>query len=1142
MGSKKSQTVGFRYYMDLHFGICYGAIDRMIRLVAGQRQGWAGNQEANGAIDVNAPNLFGGDEREGGLQGYAELMMGGPAQTLPGNVAAALPSPAPAYRGIFSLFYSGQISANNPYIKPFAFQVTRVLKGWVDDAPWYPAKAEIEVFAGERVVLLPPNSYNWRYQEVAAADLTNYSATNFDDSAWPVGVMPFGTNDWRPDAGAEGFPEWPNTAWSYPPPIKDIWCRREINFGSQRGQVLEVLIDNYVRVYVNGVDLGQVGQATGYGLYQFPVDDYLNPDGSALIALRCNNFGGPGYIGARVVQNVGAGQAMNPAHIIYQCHTDPQWGMGYPAASIDAANYAEVADTLHAEGFGLCMIWNQQDEVGNFVKQVIDHIGAISYSDPKTGLFKLKLLRADYDPADLELFSDTNGKVVSLDSFQRVGYGDTINEVTVVYKDVNTNKDVPLTAQNLANIQAQGAVVSRTVQYPGIPTASLAARVAQRDLLALSTPLARGRMTVNRNGWSMVPGDVFKLTWPKLGVAAVAMRVINVSGGNLADGKISVDFAEDVFGLPSSSYVEQQPPGWVEPDTSPELITQQTVAEIPYWTLVRELSAADVGALDQDASYFAPIAARPTALSIGFDTHSRTGSAAYALTSVGSFVPGGRLAAAISEQATVVALTDAVDLASAVVGDVAIIGQGREGAEFVLVEAVDTGTSSVTISRGVLDTTPRAHGIASPIYFTDAGDSEDRTERATGEVVDFRLATIATGGSLDPNLATPMTTEAAAQRQFRPYPPGNMKINGETWPTAIDVPFTVTWAHRDRLSQTAYVVEQDEASIGPEPGTTYNAYAYNHGTDALLASDTGIVGTSWVPAGIDGGIFVRIEVAAVRDGVESWQRQVRVFEFAAEVLVTESQPEAITLEDGIEQIGMDGLSTSDPTASFNRLLLHFDGPEGSNSIVDSSGTMATTSAYSTISTQRFRHGGSSLRVGSNGGVLYPHSAAIHLNGDFTIDAWIYLDALTGADQWLFVQGGAVSVANASWGIALMAADLCWHFMGSSTNASYDIGGTTGAAGNLGKGLPGQWQRLTVTRKGNVWRGFLNGKKGYEQTLALTPYNSSPRGLLIGGLFNGAWPNTPFANLIGNYEEIRIKNGIALYTADFDVDHNPFPNS
>jgi hypothetical protein len=60
-----------------------------------------------------------------------------------------------------------------------------------------------------------------------------------------------------------------------------------------------------------------------------------------------------------------------------------------------------------------------------------------------------------------------------------------------------------------------------------------------------------------------------------------------------------------------------------------------------------------------------------------------------------------------------------------------------------------------------------------------------------------------------------------AHRQVRPFAPGKARGNGFDYNVAyITDAVTVTWAHRNRLMQTVYLVAQGEPSIGPEPGTS----------------------------------------------------------------------------------------------------------------------------------------------------------------------------------------------------------------------------------------------------------------------------------------------------------------------------------
>jgi len=144
-GSSKTQTVGFRYFMDLLFGLCYGPVDRVRAVIVGDRRAWDGTQDENGIVQIDKPELFGGDEREGGIVGDLQVMMGAGDQALPSFASSRLPTPSPAFRGVLTALYSGQISANNPYIKPFVIQVERITAGWHGGTAWYAAKAPIPI-------------------------------------------------------------------------------------------------------------------------------------------------------------------------------------------------------------------------------------------------------------------------------------------------------------------------------------------------------------------------------------------------------------------------------------------------------------------------------------------------------------------------------------------------------------------------------------------------------------------------------------------------------------------------------------------------------------------------------------------------------------------------------------------------------------------------------------------------------------------------------------------------------------------------------------------------------------------------------------------------------------------------------------
>lgn len=97
---------------------------------------------ANFTININAPELFGGEDSEGGIVGSVEFLMGNDDQVCPPRIAALLGGLVPGFRGSFTAFFDGLLAVNNPYPKPWKFRVRRWSDGW-DGEPWYPEKAMI---------------------------------------------------------------------------------------------------------------------------------------------------------------------------------------------------------------------------------------------------------------------------------------------------------------------------------------------------------------------------------------------------------------------------------------------------------------------------------------------------------------------------------------------------------------------------------------------------------------------------------------------------------------------------------------------------------------------------------------------------------------------------------------------------------------------------------------------------------------------------------------------------------------------------------------------------------------------------------------------------------------------------------------
>ena len=851
-GSSKKTTVGYRYYMGLHFGICHGPVDSVQEVIVGERLAWNNVQATSGSLVIASGELFGGDKREGGVEGVLDVMMGEPAQATNSYLADKIGAGIPAFRGILSAVWrGGLVTSNNPYVKPWSFKVKRILQGWAGGSAWYSEKAAIITYTD---FSLPVDATGWEYQEI-----THHADPGYDNlvpptSGWSSGQSPFAGGT----LSASG-----NTNWT----IKTIlWAKKTFVVPSNKSVLLRVSAENGCVVFSNGLLIGSVNRDN------IQIDN--NQNNFVYVPLMAGSYeilikafdeevaGGGTFLS---IESISDAADMNPAHIIYQCLTDTDWGMGYPTGAIDAVSFTAAADALYSEGFGLSMMWNQQDTIESFISIVLDHIGAMLYVMPDTGTFALKLIRADYDRGTLPLYGVTN--LVSADDYQRQAWGETVNEITVVYTDHISGKDTSVTVQDAANIITQGGVVSQTRNYHGIHIASLAQRVAQRDLNAASTPLARIKLTATRAAWAVFPGDVFRLTWPEFGIADVVYRCLQVNRGTLQDGQIIIDAVEDVFGMPSNTYLVDQPSEWEDPSNPPAVAPYRILIEAPYWDLIRNLSAADMSFVDSLSGYLETLAVRPSSDATNYSLYARTGSADYTQRGNGDFCPTATVIGALTKTTTAITLENGIDLDLVEVGGYAVIGN-----EYVLVSAIDWMAGTATIARGVLDTVPVAHAAGSRLWFADGWQGFDTTEYADGEEIDVKLRPITGRGELA-LASAPVDSLTFDQRQYRPYPPGKVRFDTLEWPAVIEgsTDVVMTWAHRDRTLQTAYIVEQDEASIGPEAGVTYSLEVADESL-TVLYSATGISGTTaTVPASSLASGLLRFRLWSVRGGLISWQ-------------------------------------------------------------------------------------------------------------------------------------------------------------------------------------------------------------------------------------------------------------------------------
>jgi hypothetical protein len=555
--------------------------------------------------------------------------------------------------------------------------------------------------------------------------------------------------------------------------------------------------------------------------------------------------------------DINSGSA-NGAHIVRETLLNDDWGLGYPVEIIDDDSFKDVADTLFTEGFGLSYILSGQGTVEEFIQEVIKTVNGVLFTDRITGKFLLKLIRDDYDIGNLLSFGPDN--IVEYTSFQRAQPAEMVNEISIIYRRREDYSDSSSTFQDLASVVTQGAIISQTKQFPGIDTDEIAARVGMRELKQTSTPLAQVIFTANREAWNLNPGEAFIFTWPERGIEQIVMRAVKLDYGELQDGRIVVTAIEDVFGLPSASYITPQDPIWIDPIGDPTPLDKNDVyeMEVPHYLLAVNLDPGNYSALLEDSSFLIYMAQYPaiTGPSYQLWTSFIASQSGFSQRTTGTYTYTVRLSESITENDNNVDIlvsdfppNFSNDFEPDVeIGSLCLIKSNETGVnieELAIILDFDnsvSGSNTIKLGRGALDTLPKSYssgGDGTNIWFFENNWAFDPTEYSEGSLIYIRPLPQTGTGTLSLNDGfLSQTTKTFEGRQYLPSPPAYVRIATNlasgTYPVSVLLSLAATlrfyWTGTNRLTQTVPGVPPwffNTLDVIAEDDTEWWLYLYN---------------------------------------------------------------------------------------------------------------------------------------------------------------------------------------------------------------------------------------------------------------------------------------------------------------------------
>lgn len=960
--SKAPKQRVVEYFMSLHYGVCQGPVDSLNRVRMNEKQVWRGKLRSESVIQVAKPDAYGGIKKEGGAAGLLYWQTGSYLQKSCGALAAKLgltPDTMPGYRGIATAFLTGggsavdeptsnsgflggvfsnltaginnifrpssasqigkaagfYVSANQPFVPPAWFNVTRLPKGW------YPEKAGIPrgnvgsaaiYFLLDRSNSLSTSEFNAIKSAVLSGlDLIEESLA--DGDRVDVGVLFYSTGFVkieRTEVDSTKLDEiraFINAATKVTGgdvlgPMQEVenWflATKDLAFTSRSvilvtdtntednmtaaaaGPAADMLNRNdgvFSHNNNNPVDLYAINFASTTTTWTQLLDN-TPEDGIPIIT------SGDSTSLTETVRNAilsGIEFDANPANMIVECLTDTSWGMGAPFSALDLPRFQAAADTLFDEKFGLSMIWTRQQEIQKFIQEILDHIEANFFVDPTTGKFVLDLIRDDYDPDDLELYDESN---CVTNSFQRRSPAEIINEINLTYTDPESEQDVVITAQDLGGfVINDGVPLSDNRNYYGVRSVEKARDLLERDLSVVTAPLASAEIETDRKSWKLVPGKVLKYSSEEHNADRIAMRVVKVNYGKPGDSDVLVSLTQDIFSfarptlaLPPDTLLDT---GAKEPSVF-EYFRFMTLNYFLAGYLVDVVAASGAEYPDVFVAFLASTANTDAVdLEIVGETTDPAGNTSLELQGTRAVIARGLLASAFPAEAE----TESAGFASLTrgtgpqIGGFALIGpDNASDVDMELVMFSGQSGGNFVLKRGILDTWPRSWPVGTPIrFFSNSTFIEDDQNRSALSEVEYKLLMRTSLGVLNPADA-PSMFYTPSERPYMPTRPANTSVNGVAFgdvdARGVDpVPFL--WANRNRLTEEALVLSWDAATVTPESGQTTAIVILDPYTGAEINRVDGLTGTSYnLPASAFMGYSeVDVKIISERDGFESFQ-------------------------------------------------------------------------------------------------------------------------------------------------------------------------------------------------------------------------------------------------------------------------------
>jgi len=604
------------------------------------------------------------------------------------------------------------------------------------------------------------------------------------------------------------------------------------------------VVDSYVEGVVG------VGGVPGYGGLSHLVfeNSYIGESNQLrkmafVLQKYTNDLGAPG-------SGLVGTEDINPMEALYQICIDEWVGLGISTSEIDLTNWLDAATTLHAEGNGVSVMVTTSKQGKDIIKEILRQIDAIMFQDPATGKLKIKLIRSDYDPALIDSFDEDD--ILQIRNFTKTAWEDVVSQVKVSFPQRDKESSSVAISQDMATAGMVGRMKTVLMSFPFCYDRTTANTIASRERAQQSVPLFQMKLEMNRNAYTLRPGDVFKIAWPEYGLSELVLRVQKHDLGELLNNKIVVDAIQDSFAVGTVVFADPAGSAWVAPVTKPVAISEWSLINVPNF-FARKLPFPVLETFSQPMVI-------PTKPSTGSDSFSMVGSLVsgdsdFSEPDLVSYPSTGTLTAAYARDQGQLTGIDATGFTLAarngtfIPGSVTEVLEGDQGLLYVdgewmgFLNVTNNATTAVltNVYRGLFGSPVKDHIIGTRVYQVTSemfgfgyvgaeliGDNTGRTDYY------YKLLDAVGSNQKDPTGVLEQTFAPSDELRIPARPRGLTldAVRTVREVIATDGDLDIVWKPTDRITGISYPSETD-ASETPAEAELYDVEVWIGGVKDL---------------------------------------------------------------------------------------------------------------------------------------------------------------------------------------------------------------------------------------------------------------------------------------------------------------------